>query len=55
VGSAETSAATTARDRTPNLARIEQQGRAFVDQRPLIALMLALAGGYCLGRVLSRV
>jgi hypothetical protein len=45
----------TLREWTPNLSRLERQGRTFVDERPLMALMIAVAGGYCLGRMLSRV
>lgn len=54
-GQGEASSAHALRAWTPNLSQIERQGRAFVDERPLIALMLAVAGGYCLGRMLSRV
>ena len=43
------------REWAPDLTQVERRGRALVEERPLVALMVALAGGYCLGRMLSRV
>jgi hypothetical protein len=37
-----------------DLAKAEQRTRALAIQHPMMALGLALLGGYCLGRVLSR-
>lgn len=54
-GQGGASAAHALREWTPNLSEVERQGRAFVDERPLISLLLAVAGGYFLGRMLSRV
>lgn len=35
--------------------RLQRRANDFVHQRPLLALTMALAGGYLAGRVLSRV
>jgi hypothetical protein len=43
------------RDWSRDLARAEQRGRVMATEHPLLALGLALFGGYCLGRAMSRV
>ncbi len=35
--------------------RLQHRANEFVRQRPLMALTMALAGGYIAGRILSRV
>lgn len=37
---------------TQELARVDQEVRAFVKERPVLALIGAIAAGYLLGRVL---
>lgn len=41
-------------DMTTELARIDKQVRAFVKERPVLALLGAIATGYLFGRVLRR-
>ena len=36
-------------------ARLQQRAHDMIRQRPLLALGLAVAGGYLAGRVLSRI
>ena len=36
-------------------SRLQRRANDFVHQRPLLALTMAVAGGYLAGRVLSRV
>lgn len=37
-----------------DLARLDRRVRTFVGEKPLLAVCLALATGYVVGRVLSR-
>ncbi len=38
----------------PELARIDGELRAFVKERPMLALLGAVAAGYFVGRILRR-
>jgi hypothetical protein len=42
------------RDWGRDLVRAEQRGRMIATEHPVLALGLALLGGYCLGRALAR-
>ena len=35
--------------------RVDKQFRAFVQERPVVALLSAIAAGYVMGRILRRV
>ncbi|HEY8517648.1 MAG TPA: hypothetical protein VIS07_19240 [Candidatus Binatia bacterium] len=37
------------------LERLDRQVRNFVTEKPLMAVMLALAAGYVVGRIVSRI
>jgi hypothetical protein len=45
----------TGRDWQDGAARLQRRTHEMIRQRPLLALGLALLGGYCAGRILSRV
>lgn len=53
-GGAE-SAVAQARALEDQAARLQRRANDFIHQRPLLALTMAVAGGYLAGRVLSRV
>lgn len=42
------------KDAGANLRDIDEQARAFVKESPFVALAAAVAGGFLLGRLLSR-
>ena len=42
------------KDASAGLRDIDEQARAFVKESPFVALAAALAGGFLLGRLLSR-
>lgn len=43
------------RDWEDEAARLQRRAHDLIRQRPLLALTMAVAGGYLAGRVLSRV
>ena len=42
------------KDAGANLRDIDEQARAFVKESPFVALAAAVAGGFLLGRIMSR-
>ena len=48
------SAAETAGEPSDTLARIDKEVRAFVTERPVLALLGAITAGYLIGRLLRR-
>lgn len=48
------SKATSERDASTELARIDRDLRAFVKERPVLALLSAISAGYLAGRLLRR-
>jgi len=42
------------KDASASLRDIDEQARTFVKERPFVALAAAVAGGFLLGRLLSR-
>lgn len=42
------------KDASAGLRDIDEQARAFVKENPFVALAAALAGGFLLGRLLSK-
>ena len=42
------------KDASAGLRDVDEQARAFVKESPFVALAAALAGGFLLGRLLSR-
>ena len=42
------------KDAGANLRDIDEQARAFVKESPFVALAAAVAGGFLLGRIISR-
>lgn len=41
-------------DMSAELAKVDEQVRAFVKERPILALLSAVAAGYLVGRVFRR-